>query len=133
MNITKYFVECRMLKVLGMALAVLVLVGTSVAFAQEKESKSMSMQGPQGTPGKAASGDAGFPWLVASIGFSLAIAAAFGALGQGRAITASVEAMARQPEAGGRIFTSMIIGLALIETLVIYTLVIAFTLAGRLA
>jgi F-type H+-transporting ATPase subunit c len=110
-------------KVFALALVALVLACGS-AFAAD---------GQQSTPGKAAANEQGFGYLVISIGFSLAIAAAFGALGQGRAIAASVEAMARQPEAGGRIFTSMIIGLALIETLVIYTLVIAFTLAGKLA
>lgn len=108
-----------------LTVAALVFATSGAVFAQGT--------GPTGRVGAAASGDSGFGWLVVSIGFSLAIAAAFGALGQGRAIAASVEAMARQPEAGGRIFTSMIIGLALIETLVIYTLVICFTLAGKLA
>lgn len=60
-----------------------------------------------------------------AIGLSMAIAAAIGALSQSRAIWRAVEAIARQPEAGGRIFTSMIIGLALIETLVIYTLLVS--------
>ena len=59
-----------------------------------------------------------------SIGFGMAIAASVGAISQSRAIWRSVEAIARQPEAGGRIFTAMIIGLALIETLVIYTLLV---------
>jgi F-type H+-transporting ATPase subunit c len=72
------------------------------------------------------------PFIALAIGFGLAIAAAFGALGQSRAITASVEAMARQPEAANRIFTSMIIGLALIESLVIYSLLISFMLLGNL-
>jgi F-type H+-transporting ATPase subunit c len=66
--------------------------------------------------------------LAISIGFPLAIAAAAGALGQARAIAASVEGMARQPEAAGGIRTAMIIGLALIETLVIYVLLICFML-----
>lgn len=71
-------------------------------------------------------------WVtIAATGLSLAIAAGLGALGQSKAIAASVEAIARQPEAGGRIFVSMIIGLALIETLVIYTLVIAFMMLGN--
>lgn len=71
-------------------------------------------------------------WVtIAATGLSLAIAVGFGALGQSKAITASVEAIARQPEAGGRIFVSMIIGLALIETLVIYMLVIAFMVIGK--
>ena len=59
-----------------------------------------------------------------AIGIGIAIAAAFGAIAQSRAIHGAVESIARQPEAGGRIFTSLIIGLALIETLVIYTLLV---------
>ena len=66
--------------------------------------------------------------LAISIGFPLAIAAAFGALGQSKAIAAAVEGMARQPEAAGGIRTALIIGLALIETLVIYVLLICFFL-----
>ena len=59
-----------------------------------------------------------------AIGLGMALAASIGALSQAKAIWRAVEAIARQPEAGGRIFTSMIIGLALIETLVIYTLLV---------
>ncbi len=54
----------------------------------------------------------------------MALAALFGALSQAKAISSAVESIARQPEAGGRIFTALIIGLALIETLVIYTLLV---------
>jgi len=69
-----------------------------------------------------------------AIGLGMAIAAAIGALSQSRAIAGSVEAIARQPEAGGRIFTSMIIGLALIETLVLFTfLVTGIILKGDLS
>jgi F-type H+-transporting ATPase subunit c len=83
-------------------------------------------------PQQAKPGDGASFWVtIAATGLSLAIAAGLGALGQSKAIAASVEAIARQPEAGGRIFVSMIIGLALIETLVIYTLVIAFMMIGR--
>ncbi|MBI4712817.1 MAG: ATP synthase F0 subunit C [Planctomycetes bacterium] len=70
--------------------------------------------------------------LALAIGLGMAIAASIGALSQSRAIWRAVEAIARQPEAGGRIFTSMIIGLALIETLVLYTLLIAILLNGSL-
>ena len=61
-----------------------------------------------------------------ALGFGLAIAAFGGALGQGNAIGKAVDAVARQPEAGARIQGMMIIGLALIETLVIYMLLICF-------
>ena len=70
-------------------------------------------------------------YLALAIGFGLAIAVFGGAIGQGKAIAAAVEAMARQPEAGGRIQGAMIIGLALIETLVIYMLLICFMLLGK--
>jgi len=53
--------------------------------------------------------------------------AAFGCgLGDGRAIAAACEGAARNPAAGGRIFTMLILGLALIETLVIFTFAAAF-------
>ena len=66
-----------------------------------------------------------------ALGIGLAIAAFGGAFGQSRAIAAAVEAVARQPEAGGRIQGMMIIGLALIETLVIYMLLICFMWGGK--
>ncbi|MBI2027390.1 MAG: F0F1 ATP synthase subunit C [Deltaproteobacteria bacterium] len=65
-------------------------------------------------------------------GFGIAIAAAFGALGQGKATAAALDGIARNPNAAPKMFTPMIIGLALIETLVIYTLVIAFMLIGKI-
>lgn len=65
-------------------------------------------------------------WGVIGAAFVLGIAAAAGAIGQSRAIAASVEGIARNPGAAGAIRLSMIIGLALIESLVIYALLIAF-------
>jgi F-type H+-transporting ATPase subunit c len=64
----------------------------------------------------------------ASLGAALAIAiAAFGgALGQGATMKAALEGIARNPAAQGKIFVPMIIGLALIESLVLYAFVIAF-------
>lgn len=57
---------------------------------------------------------------------ALAIAAAGCGLAQGKAVAAAVEGVARNPQAAGNIRTTMIIGLALIEALVIYVLVAAF-------
>lgn len=56
----------------------------------------------------------------------LGLAAAFGAIGQGKAISAACEGIARNPGAAGPIRLAMLIGLALIESLVIYALVLAF-------
>ncbi|MBI5367179.1 MAG: ATP synthase F0 subunit C [Planctomycetes bacterium] len=75
-------------------------------------------------------------WYIAamalSIGFGLSLAALAGAFGQSRAVSSALEGMARQPEAAGQIQTAMIIGLAFIESLVIYVLVIAFLLNGKI-
>jgi F-type H+-transporting ATPase subunit c len=70
------------------------------------------------------------------LGFGLAIglglAALGGALGQSRAVAGATEAVSRQPEAAGKIQGLMIIGLALIETLVIYMLLICFLWGPKL-
>lgn len=58
--------------------------------------------------------------------FSMALAAGLCALAMGRGIAAACEGMARNPGAAGAIRTNMIIGLALIESLAIYTLVVIF-------
>ena len=68
----------------------------------------------------------GVRWGVIGAAFVLGVAAAAGAIGQSRAIAASVEGIARNPSAAGAIRLAMIIGLALIESLVIYALVLAF-------
>ena len=78
----------------------------------------------QGTTTAPASG--GVAWNLLSAAFLLGIAAAAGAIGQGRSVSAACEGIARNPGAAGAIRLAMIIGLALIESLVIYALVIAY-------
>ena len=76
------------------------------------------------SPGAAAATDAqpGKAWFFPAMGsFAVGIAAFGGALGDGRAIAAACEGTARNPGAGGRIFTMLLLGLALIETLVLFT------------
>ena len=58
-------------------------------------------------------------------GLALGLAAFGGALGQGKTAAAALEGIARNPAASEKIFTPMIIGLALIESLVLYALVVA--------
>ena len=62
--------------------------------------------------------------LAAGLGFG--IAAGLGGLGQGKIGAAAVEGAARNPGAAGTVQTMMIIGLALIESLVLLALVIVF-------
>ena len=67
-------------------------------------------------------------WSIITAGFALAFAAAFGALGQSRAVAAAVEGIARNPSAAGEIRGNLILGLVLIESLVIYVLLISLIL-----
>ena len=61
--------------------------------------------------------------------FCAALAVGFGAigpgLGEGRAVASAMEAIARQPEAAGTISRTLFVGLAMIETMAIYCLVVA--------
>lgn len=62
------------------------------------------------------------------LAFSLAIAALGGSLAQGNAIARAMEGIARNPEAAGKIQSNLITGLAFIESLTIYALLVCFIL-----
>jgi F-type H+-transporting ATPase subunit c len=79
----------------------------------------------------ATTNNGGVAWGLIAAAFVLGIAAAAGAIGQSRAIVAACEGIARNPGAAGPIRLAMIIGLALIESLVIYALIIAFIVQGK--
>ena len=69
-----------------------------------------------------------FAAIATAAGFGIALAAIGTGIAQGMAIKGAVEGTARNPEASGKITTTMIIGLALIESLCIYALVVALIL-----
>jgi F-type H+-transporting ATPase subunit c len=71
-------------------------------------------------------------WVALAAGIGLGIAAFGGALGQGRAAAAALDGIARNPGAADKLFTPMILGLALIESLVIYSLVISILLYTKI-
>lgn len=71
-------------------------------------------------------------WYALACAISIGLAALGGAIGQGTAVAAALEGIARNPGAAKQIFTPMIIGLVLIESLVIYALVISFILNGHI-
>ena len=104
------------LKVLPI-IAVLLLV-TNPALAAEKAAYT-------------ATGDAaGYIGLAA--GLAIGLAALGGALGQGNSVRAALEGIARNPDAAGKIQTPMILGLALIESLVIFGFVVAYLLQDKI-
>ena len=95
--------------------ALLMVVSVGVFFAA---------QAAMANEGVAATG--GDPYASLSAALAICLAAFGGAIGQGRTATAALEGIARNPAAQGKIFVPMIIGLALIESLVLYAFVIAF-------
>ncbi len=105
-----------MRKLLVLSTFALVAAFASPAYAQEAGAV------------QAAATASALQWLFITSGFALAIAAAFGALAQGKAVASAVEGMARNPGASGEIRGSLILGLVLIESLVIYALVVSLIL-----
>jgi len=62
---------------------------------------------------------------MAVAGLTTAIGSIGTAVGQGRAVDSALDAIARQPDASDRISRTLLVGLAMIESLAIYCLVIA--------
>ncbi len=69
--------------------------------------------------------------IALAAGLTIALAAFGGAISQARAAAAAFEGMARNPGIQPKLFTAMILGLAFIESLVLYALIIAFMLFGK--
>jgi len=99
------------------AFVLLALVAPAAAFAAEGSADASSFK------------ELG---LALGAGLAIGIAAAGGGVGQGLVGAAALEGIARNPGASDKVFTPMIIGLALIESLVIYALLIAFMLFNKI-
>ncbi|HEX9136575.1 MAG TPA: ATP synthase F0 subunit C [Nitrospirota bacterium] len=97
-------------------IALLLLLSTTLMFAQET-AKAKTTFGEYGG--------------VITGGFALAIAAAACGLAQGKAVTSACEGVARNPGAAKTIQLFLILGLAFIESLVLYVLLIAFQSLGK--
>ena len=70
-------------------------------------------------------------YIAIGAGLAIGLAALGGTMGQGNAVRAALEGIARNPDAADKIQTPMILGLALIESLVIFGFVVAFLLQGK--
>jgi len=73
-----------------------------------------------------------YVWIAITAGFGIAIASAVGALGQAKVVHRASEAISRNPGAAPHIRFGLILGLVLIESLVIYTLLIEILLVGKI-
>jgi F-type H+-transporting ATPase subunit c len=103
--------ECAMNRFI--TLAAVILATPSVALAQSADVSS----------------SAGLIAIAAAV--VLGLAAAAGTYSQGKAVSAALDAIGRNPGASGSLFVPLILGLALIESLVIFAFVIAFRLLGK--
>lgn len=116
----------RKMKFVVMMLSGIVVMGLSaLAFAQDGAAAANA------STVEAAKASA-TAWIAIAAGLGIALAAFGGALSQARAASTALEGIARNPGAADKLFTPMILGLALIESLVIYALIIAFLLVGKL-
>jgi len=86
----------------------------------------LSFAAPAFAQGGEAAASGGVNWVAIAAGFSMAFASGICALAQGKATAAAAEGLARNPAARPGIQLALILGLALIESLALYTLVIIF-------
>lgn len=97
----------------------LTLFTTAVAFAADGEALAAGAGSGRGA-------------IAIGAGLAIGIAVLGGAMGQGRAATAALEGIARNPGASDKLFTPMLLALAFMESLVIFAFLVAFVaLAGK--
>ena len=102
---------------LGVSAALATMLAASAAFAQEANAAVAFSDRDK--------------WIACAAGFGIALAAFGGALSQGRTASTALDGIARNPGATDKLFTPMILCLALIESLVIYSLIISILLLGK--
>ncbi len=105
-------------KILSLLSFLAVFAVSAVAFAQDN--------------GVAAAKASQGGWIALGAGLGLGLAAFGGALGQGRTAATALDGIARNPGAADKLFTPMILGLALIESLVIYSLLFCFLVLSKI-
>ena len=85
----------------------------------------------QAAEGEATASGGGVGLVGIGAGLAMGLAALGGGLGQGKAAASALEGIARNPGAASKVMTPMILGLALIESLVLFSFVIAIMLTGK--
>lgn len=115
----------RMKKIFALAMMTMLLICFSApAFAAaDTEDKTGETAAVEQTGEEAESSSTGNKAWAAAI--CVGFAAAMGAIGMGLAIAKTNEGIARQPEAEGKLRTSLMLGLVFIETAIIYALIVA--------
>ena len=104
-------------------LAVTVCMAVPAAAVDSETASVVELNGDTETPVQESEDSTGAKASAAALAIGLAAAA--GAIGMGLAIAKSVEGISRQPEAEGKIRTSLMLGLVFVETAIIYALIVA--------
>lgn len=108
----------------ALLLSLATFLASATAMAQEVGETMTTTAAAGGSVGDSA-------FYAMSAAFAIGLAAFGGAYAQGRIGATAMEGIARNPQAQQNMFVSMIIGLVLIESLVIYALIIAFMLVTK--
>lgn len=119
---------------LALVLAVLLVMGLTervstpqydgvVAVAAETQTESDAAPAAESDTAAPAQDATGSKAIAA--GIAIGLAAGAGALGMGIAVAKTSESIARQPEAEGKIRSTLMLGLVFIETAIIYSLIVA--------
>ncbi len=115
----------RVIAILGM---VILLLGASMTFLAIK-GKADEVSATEGTQlveeAESAQESSALGSKAIAAGVAIGLGALGGAIGMGMAISKSSEGISRQPEAEGKIRTTLMLGLVFIETAIIYALVVA--------
>lgn len=111
--------------IFAMVLALSLGIFALAAFAEDAESGTYTDDTAAEVSDSAADADTGSGSKAMAAGIAVGITAAAGAIGMGIAIAKSVEGISRQPEAEGKIRTTLMLGLVFVETAIIYALIIA--------
>ncbi len=106
--------------------ALAVMLPAAMALAQEAAAGG----GQAAAGGIARPGDAGF--IAVAVAFGIGLATFGGAFGQSRAAAAALEGISRNPNAADKVFVPMILGLAFIESLVLFTWVLMLLMMLKL-
>ena len=81
---------------------------------------------------EAAGANPAMGWIAIAVAFGIGLAAFGGALGQSKAAAAALEGISRTPNAADKVFVPMLLGLAFIESLVLFTWVLMFLMMGKM-
>ena len=114
----------KFIAMLLVLLALTAMLALPVAAAGEEASGEAAVLAAETTDAAGSEEGNTLGWKAIATGIAIGLAAAGGAVAMGIATGKSVEGISRQPEAEGKIRTSLMLGLVFIETAIIYSLLV---------